>query len=425
MRIQRLTCGSELVILRNNSNDFTPFAYARLHESLKVSMTQQLQRSGPLKGVRIVEMSNIGPGPFCGMLLADLGADVVSVQRLSTGDLGFDIDTRFDFLNRSKSAVGVDLKSPEGVGLILDLIAGADLLIEGFRPGVMERLGLGPKICHGVNPRLVYGRMTGWGQDGPMAQMAGHDINYIALTGALAAIGPNGGAPVPPLNLVGDFGGGSLYLALGLLAALTEARVSGQGQVVDAAMVDGVASLMAMHSGYRQAGIWSLERGANSVDGGSPWYTTYETKDGKWMAVGAVEKRFYAILVGRLGLDPETLPKQYDARRWGELRAIFAETFATKTRDEWERIFDGTDACVSPVLDIDEAPQHPVARARSMYLNHDGVSEPAPAPRFSRTPGKVQGPPPVAAETTASTLADWGISEDRIAGLKQSGTIAG
>ena len=378
---------------------------------------------GPLAGVRIVEMSNIGPGPFCGMLLADLGAEVVSVQRLVTGDLGFDIDRRYDLLNRSKQAVAIDLKSPDGVAVVKDMIAGADVLIEGFRPGVMERLGLGPDICLGINPRLVYGRMTGWGQEGPLAQTAGHDINYIAMSGALAAIGPKGGAPAVPLNLVGDFAGGSLYLAMGLLAALVEARNSGQGQVVDAAMLDGAANLLAMHLGYRQAKFWNLERGTNAVDGGSPWYTTYRTSDDRWMAVGAVEKRFYREFVERLGFDPDALPAQDDRSRWDELRNIFAAEFAKKTRDEWERAFAGSDACVSPVLDMDEAPRHPAANARGTFLERDGVIEPAPAPRFSRTPAAVRNEPPDPRQTTASALESWGIAQDRIEGLARAGLI--
>ncbi|MTE01643.1 CoA transferase [Paracoccus sp. YIM 132242] len=380
---------------------------------------------GPLAGVRIVEMSNIGPAPFCAMLLADLGAEVISVQRLAAGDLGFAIDPRFDLLNRSKRAVGVDLKAPEGVALVRDLVARADLLIEGFRPGVMERLGLGPEVCSQINPKLVYGRLTGWGQTGPMARMAGHDINYISMTGALAAIGPKDGAPAIPLNLVGDFAGGSLYLAMGLLAALTEARASGTGQVVDAAMVDGVASLMAMHMGYRQADFWSLERGTNAVDGGAPWYAAYETKDGKWMAVGAVEKRFYAEFIARLGLGAADLPGQNDRARWDDLRASIAARFMERTRDEWVAVFDGSDACVTPVLDMDEARDHPAAVARETYLTMDGVVEPAPAPRFSRTPGRIQGPPPDPQVTTAPALADWGIDADRIAGLRTAGIIAG
>ncbi|MBX3573589.1 MAG: CoA transferase [Mesorhizobium sp.] len=378
---------------------------------------------GPLHGVKVVEMSNIGPGPFCGMLLADLGAEVVSVQRLATTDLGFDIGLRYDLLNRSKQAVAIDLKAAEGVALVKDLVVGADLLIEGFRPGVMERLGLGPEVCHTLNPRLVYGRMTGWGQDGPLAQMAGHDINYIAMSGALAAIGPRDGAPVAPLNLVGDFAGGSLYLAMGLLAALVEARSSGQGQVVDAAMLDGSASLMTMHMGYRQADFWNLVRGTNSVDGGSPWYTTYRTSDGRWMAVGCVEQRFYREFVRLLGLDIAVLPKQHDQARWPDLRAVFEAEFATKSRDEWEKIFEGSDACVSPVLDMDEAPRHAAANARSTFVERGGIVEPAPAPRFSRTPSAIRNDPPDAHATTAATLAAWGVDPARVKALAAAGVI--
>ena len=378
---------------------------------------------GPLKGVRVVEMSNIGPGPFCGMLLADLGAEVVSVQRLAAGDLGFEIDLRYDFLNRSKQAVAIDLKSADGLATVKQMIAGADMLIEGFRPGVMERLGLGPDICLELNPKLVFGRMTGWGQDGPLAQMAGHDINYIAMSGALAAIGPKGGAPIVPLNLVGDFAGGSLYLAMGMLAALVEARQSGQGQVVDAAMVDGVANLLTMHLGYRQAKFWNLERGTNSVDGGAPWYTTYATSDGRWMAVGAVEKRFYTEFVGKLGLDSRSLPRQHVQSRWDELHNIFAAAFARKTRAEWEEIFEGSDACVSPVLDMDEAPRHPAANARKTFVDLDGVTEAAPAPRFSRTPTTIRNPPPDARRTTAFVLSAWGINDEDIRKLERNGQI--
>jgi alpha-methylacyl-CoA racemase len=378
---------------------------------------------GPLHGVRVVEMSNIGPGPFCGMLLADLGAEVVSVQRLAPSDLGFDIDRRYDLPNRSKQAVAVDLKAPEDVAVVKDMIAKADMLIEGFRPGVMERLGLGPNVCLALNPRLVYGRMTGWGQDGPLAHTAGHDINYIAIAGALAAIGPKGGAPVAPLNLVGDFAGGSLYLAMGLLAALVEARASGKGQVVDAAMVDGVTSLLTMHIGYRQANFWNLERGTNAVDGGSPFYTTYRTKDDRWIAVGAVEKRFYRDFIARLGLDPKTLPGQYDRARWNELRDIIAAEIAKRTRNEWEKRFEGSDACVSPVLDMDEAPHHPAAVSRRAYVDRDGVREPAPAPRFSRTPAAIRNTPPDARATTAKTLESWGIARGRIESLTKAGLI--
>jgi alpha-methylacyl-CoA racemase len=379
---------------------------------------------GPLAGIRVVEMSNIGPAPFCGMLLADLGATVLSVQRMAAADLGLDIPARYDFLNRGKQAVAVDLKAPDGVALVRDLIAGADILIEGFRPGVMERLGLGPEVCHADNPRLIYGRMTGWGQDGPLRDRAGHDINYIAMTGALAAIGPQGGDPVVPLNLIGDFGGGSMFLAMGLMAALVEQRASGKGQVIDAAMVDGVGALMAMHYGYRQAGIWSLDRGTNAVDGGAPWYTTYAASDGRHMAVGAVEKRFYLEMLSVLGLDPATLPKQHDAARWPELRAILAARFRTRTRDEWEAAFAGTDACVSPVLHMDECTTHPLATARGMFRTVDGVTEPAPAPRFSRTVCAPAAPPPDARASTMTTLAGWGLDSARIATLAEKGVIA-
>lgn len=378
---------------------------------------------GPLAGIRVVEMSNIGPAPFCGMLLADLGATVLSVQRMAAADLGLDVPARYDFLNRGKQAVAVDLKAPDGVALVRELIAGADILIEGFRPGVMERLGLGPDLCHADNPRLIYGRMTGWGQEGPLRDRAGHDINYIAMTGALAAIGPQGGDPVVPLNLIGDFGGGSMFLAMGLMAALVEQRASGKGQVIDAAMVDGVGALMAMHYGYRQEGIWSLDRGTNAVDGGAPWYTTYPTSDGRHMAVGAVEKRFYLEMLSVLGLDPADLPKQHDARRWPELREILAARFRTRTRDEWDAAFAGTDACVSPVLDMDECTTHPMAIARGMFRKADGVTEPAAAPRFSRTACTPAAPPPDARSTTAATLADWGLDSGRIAALGSKGII--
>jgi len=372
---------------------------------------------GPLSGVRVVEMSNIGPGPFCGMLLADMGADVVRVARLSTSDLGFDIEPRFDLLNRGKQAVAIDLKAPEGIEAVKTMIAAADVLIEGFRPGVMERLGLGPDVCHAVNPALVYGRLTGWGQAGSMAQMAGHDINYIALTGALAGIGERGRAPVPPLNLVGDFAAGSLYLAMGILAAVIEARTSGQGQVVDGAMVDGSASLMVMHHGYRQAGMWENERGANAVDGGSPYYTTYLTSDGKYMAVGAVEARFYRLMVELLGLADQSLPGQHDKSRWDELRARLAETFLTRTRDEWTAIFSGTDACVTPVLDLDESRLSDLAHERGLFEEVDGVVGPVAAPRFARTPARVRHGTLDPSASSRDALAAWGIPPDAIEAL--------
>ena len=378
---------------------------------------------GPLSGLKVVEMAGIGPGPLCGMLLADMGADVLRVDRLAAADLGFGIDIRYDVMNRAKRAVALDLKSPAGIAAALDVIRGADILIEGFRPGVMERLGLGPEECLAVNPRLVFGRMTGFGQEGPYKSLAGHDINYIAVAGALHAIGYKDGPPLPPMNLVGDFGGGALYLAMGVLAALHEARASGTGQVVDAAMVDGVASLMTMVFGYRQAGFWRNERGSNAVDGAAPYYTTYETSDGKYMAVGAIEKRFYAEFVRRLGLDGAELPEQNDRARWDELRARFAAAFASRTRAEWEAVFAEGDACVSPVLDMDECITHPFSKARSMFVTVDGVTGPAPAPRFSRTPGEVTRGPVDPRTDSHDALRAWGFSDGRIEELAAAGII--
>ena len=379
---------------------------------------------GPLKGVRIVEMSGIGPAPFCGMLLADLGADIIRIDRLAASDLGFNVDPRFDLLNRGKRAAALDIKTPEGAAAVKKLITGADALIEGFRPGVMERLGLGPDVCAALNPRLVYGRMTGFGQTGPMKDLAGHDINFIAMTGALHAIGPKDGPPVPPLNLIGDFGGGALYLAMGILAALLEARGSGQGQVVDAAMVDGVGSLMAMHFGLRQAGLWRNVRGANAIDGGAPFYTVYATRDGKFMAVGAIEKRFYAELLRRLGLAGADLPHQHDSVRRGELRARLAAVFETKTRAEWSELFADGDACVTPVLDMDECITHPLAQARQNFVTRDGVTGPAPAPKFSRTPGEVRGGAREPKADTRGALMAWGFAAQEIDALAAAG-VAG
>lgn len=379
---------------------------------------------GPLAGLKIVEMSGIGPGPFCGMLLADMGAEVIRVDRLAASDLGFDIDIRFDVMNRSKRAIAVDLKSPEGIATVKELIAKADVLIEGFRPGVMERLGLGPDVCLDVNPRLIFGRMTGFGQEGPMKNLAGHDINYIAVTGALHAIGHKNGPPLPPMNLVGDFGGGALYLAMGILAALHEVHTSGKGQVIDAAMIDGVASLMTMVMGYRQSGFWINERGMNPVDGGAPYYTTYRTRDGKYMAVGAIEKRFYAEMLHRLGLDAKELPDQDDRSRWDELQARFTTVFAGKTREEWAAIFAEGDACVSPVLDMDESANTPLSTSRGMFVTLDGVVSPAPAPRFSRTPSEVMGPPVDARKDTRGALRAWGFEESRIDTLAAARIIA-
>ena len=365
--------------------------------------------SGPLHGLRVIEMPAIGPVPFCGMLLADLGADVLRIDRTGDVDLGLQVEPQYELLGRGKRSLALDLKDAKAIALVLDLVGKADVLIEGFRPGVMERLGLGPDVVQQRNPRLVYGRMTGWGQQGPLAQAAGHDINYIALTGALHAIGPAGSKPVPPLNLIGDFGGGSLYLAMGVLAALFERQSSGQGQVVDAAMVDGAASLMALFYGLKGAGLWSDTRGANVLDGGAPWYDAYECRDGGHVAIGAIEGRFYAELIRVLGLDPAILPKQHDRRNWPSLRAAIAASFRTKTRDEWCALMEGTDICFAPVLSLDEAPRHPHMAARQTFVAPDGVTQPAPAPRFSRSSCGIARRPPRRGEGGDGALAEWDV----------------
>jgi alpha-methylacyl-CoA racemase len=381
---------------------------------------------GPLQGCRVVELAGIGPTPFCAMLLADLGADVVRIDRPSRGDLdlGIPLPRRYSVLLRGRRSARVDLKDPAGAEVVLRLVEAADALIEGFRPGVAERLGLGPDVCLARNPRLVYGRMTGWGQDGPLAAAAGHDINYIALAGALHAIGPAGGPPVPPLNLVGDFGGGGAYLALGVLAGIIESRTSGQGQVVDAAMVDGAASLMASAYGMHAAGVHTDERGENLIDGGSFFYGTYETADGRWVAVGSIERRFYDQLLGVLGIDPAEIPDRDDRARWPEHRRRLAEIFRTRTRDEWVALMEGTDICFSPVLDLGEAPTHRHNRDRGTFVEVDGVVQPAPAPRFSRTAAVIQRPPCSPGEHTAEALADWGFAADEIERLTQQGAIS-
>ncbi len=345
-------------------------------------MTHDSGRPGPLSSVRIIEFAGIGPGPHAAMLLADLGADVIRVQR--PGELPKE-GRNADALLRGRRVVEANLKNPADRETILNLVAKADAVIEGFRPGVMERLGFGPADLEAVNPRLVYGRMTGWGQDGPRANLAGHDMNYISLTGLLHAIGRADERPTPPLNLVGDFGGGSMFLVIGMLAALVERDVSGKGQVIDAAMVDGASVLGQMMWAFRGTGLWQDRRGANLLDTGAPFYEVYETSDGKWMAVGAIEPQFYAELLTGLGLEGEELPHQLDTGRWDELKARFTEVFATKTRDEWAAVFDGTDACVSPILDFLEAPQDPHLAARGTLVEIDGVMQAQVAPRFSRT----------------------------------------
>ena len=379
--------------------------------------------TGPLAGIKVVEIAGIGPGPFCAMMLADMGAEVLRVDRTAEADIGFAGDPRKSLLNRGRRSVAVDLKNPAGIGAVKRLVAGADALIEGFRPGVMERLGLGPDECLAANPRLVYGRMTGWGQDGPIAHAAGHDINYIALSGVLHAIGRHGGPPVPPLNLVGDFGGGGMYLAFGVVCALLEAGRSGRGQVVDASMVDGSASLSTAIFGLRAMGIWSEERGDNLLDSGAPWYDVYETKDDKYVAIGSLERRFYGELMRLTGLAADNPPKQWDRTQWPELRARLATVFKAKTRDEWCAIMEGSDVCFAPVLSYAEAPQHPHNRARATFVEVDGIEQPAPAPRFSRTPPAIQRPPARPGEHTEEALADWGFSAADIAQLRQAGAL--
>lgn len=373
---------------------------------------------GPLKGIRILEFAGIGPGPFCAMLLADLGAEVVRLDR-KEGPPG----TRQDFVGRGRRSVVLDLKSPAAIEAALRLVEGADALIEGFRPGVMERLGLGPEVCLSRNPRLVYGRMTGWGQDGPLAHSAGHDMNYIALTGALWSIGRAGERPVPPLNLVGDYGGGGMLLAMGLLAALLEAKGSGRGQVVDAAMVDGAALLMAPIYAMLARGRWQNERGANMLDGAAPWYDTYECADGRFLSVGPIEPQFFELLLRTLGLDPAQHAGRMEPAHWPALKAELTAIFRTRTRDDWAGLFEGTDACVAPVLDLREAPAHPHNAARGTFQQRDGAVQPAPAPRFSRTPAAPGLPPPLRGEHTGQVLAEWGFAARDIEALRQAGAI--
>lgn len=380
---------------------------------------------GPLAGVTVIEMASIGPAPFAGMLMADLGARIIRVDRRGDADLGIPGRApKFDVLARGRESIAVDVKSEAGREIVLKLVAAADGLIEGFRPGVMERLGLGPDVLHASNPRLVIGRMTGWGQTGPWADRAGHDIDYIAMAGALHAFGRKGQAPVPPLNLIGDFGGGGMFLVVGMLAGLLEAKTSGKGQVVDAAMVDGTAVLMGMFYAMQSSGRWKDERGVNILDTGAPWYDVYETADGKHIAVGAIETKFYAELLERLGLSGRTdLPKQHDAKRWDELRAVFAATFKTKTRDDWEQVFEGSDACVAPILSMTEARRHPHMASRQVIVEREGVVQPAPAPRFERTPGAIGATPVAPGTHTDQILAGLGYSAADIARLKASGTV--
>jgi alpha-methylacyl-CoA racemase len=379
---------------------------------------------GPLKGFRIIEMAGIGPAPFCAMMLADMGAEVIRVDRREKADLGLDRAPAYEVMNRGRKTIAVDIKKPEAVEIVKRLVGDADALIEGFRPGVMERLGLGPEELAKVNPRLVFGRMTGFGQEGPLAARAGHDINYIALAGVLSHLGRAGERPVHPLNLVGDFGGGGMYLAFGVVCAMLEAQRSGKGQVVDAAMVDGAASLMAMFHGMWSEGIWREERGTNMLDTGAPWYDVYETKDGTYVSIGSIEGRFYADLLGRLGLTNEALPKQHDRAGWPVLRARFTEIFKSKTRGEWEKVFEGSDACFAPVLSISEVTHHPHNAVRSTFITRDGVQQPAPAPRFSRTRPELGEASKPAGADTRTVLAAAGYSEAEVEKLVAAG-VAG
>ena len=379
---------------------------------------------GPLYGLRVVEFAGIGPGPFCGMLLADMGADVLRVDRAQAVELGMGTDPKFDVLGRGKRSIALDLKSAGHVRAARELVDRSDAVIEGFRPGVLERLGLGPAECLQRNPKLVFGRVTGWGQDGPLAKTAGHDINYIALTGALHAIGRKGEAPVPPLALVGDFGGGAMFLAFGVVCALLEAQRSGKGQVVDAAIVDGAALLMAPVFARHAAGSWIDERGSNALDGGAPWYDTYETADGAYVSIGPIEQRFYDDMLARMGLAAAAgLPDRHDRAGWPALRAILADCFRRRTRAEWIQVFEGSDACFAPVLSLADAPAHPHHQARGTFTHEHGYPEPLPAPRLSRTPAKTLRPAPRPGEGGAAALAEWQFSAAQIAAFEADGVL--
>jgi alpha-methylacyl-CoA racemase len=385
---------------------------------------RQVEMSGPLEGLRVIEVVGIGPGPFAAMMLADMGAEVLRIDRHDSATAERDVERPRDLLGRGRRSVGIDLKHPDGVGALLELVEQADCLIEGFRPGVAERLGIGPEECMSRNPRLVYGRMTGWGQEGPYAQAAGHDINYIALAGALEPIGRSGERPLPPLNLVGDFGGGGMLLAFGVVCAVLEARQSGRGQVVDAAMVDGAAVLMTFIRGLKYMGLWEGERGTNLLDTGAPFYEVYETADGGYVSVGAIEPQFYAELVRLSGFDTEEFPAQMDRSQWPAMKERMAQLFRLKSRDEWCEIMEGSDACFAPVLSMDEAPLHRHNRARTSFVEVEGVVQAAPAPRFSRTPARISGPPPRPGQHTDDALVDWGFSPEHVAKLRSDGAVA-
>jgi alpha-methylacyl-CoA racemase len=379
-----------------------------------------LNLSGPLAGLRIIEIGGIGPGPFCAMMLADMGAEVIRVNRAA----GTAIDVaELPFLARGRRSIALNLKSEAGLAALLKLVEKADGLIEGFRPGVTERLGFGPDVCLERNPAIVYGRMTGWGQTGPMAQMAGHDINYISISGALGSIGRKGEAPLAPLNLVGDFGGGGMLLAFGVLAALLERQRSGRGQVVDASMVEGSALLMTMMYEMLGAGFWNLERGTNPLDCGAPFYDSYECADGKFISFGSLEPKFFAVLIDVLGLEPSDQAGRNDPANWPSLRERIGSAVKQRTRDEWEEVLGGSDACFAPILDMSEAPSHPHNVARESFIEIGGVTQPAPAPRFSRTPGRVSAPAATRGEHGREILADWGFDSDEVEQLESAGGL--
>ena len=382
---------------------------------------------GPLTGIRILELAGIGPGPFAAMMLSDMGADVLRVDRAAAVRDPIPAEPHADILNRGRRSIALDLKHPDAVATALRLIEQADALIEGFRPGVMERLGLSPEVCLERNPRLVYGRITGWGQEGPLAHAAGHDINYIALAGSLEPLGRKGGPPTPPLNLVGDFGGGGMLLAFGVACALVERGASGRGQVVDAAMVDGAATLMTMIHRMRQLGMWRDERGTNMLDTGAHFYDTFETADGRYVAIGSIEPQFYAELLEKTGLAGSEagadLPRQLDRDQWPAMKQRLAAIFKSKTRDAWCEIMEGSDVCFAPVLTMEEAPRHPHIAARETFVTVAGRVQPAPSPRFSRTRPAIQRPPPQAGEHTDEALADWGLAAEEIRKLREAGAV--
>ncbi len=375
---------------------------------------------GPLKGVKIIELAGIGPGPMCAMLLADLGATVLRIERKQAVDLGNPRPLKFNLLLRNRKAIALDLKNPDAVAMVLDLVSDADGLIEGFRPGVVERLGLGPEDCFKRNPKLVFGRMTGWGQEGPLAMAAGHDLNYIAITGALHSIGRKGQPPTPPLNLLGDYAGGSLYLAMGMLAAIIEARQSNKGQVVDAAIVDGTASLMTSIFGLYAGGLLSLERGTNTSDTGAYFYDVYQCSDGQWVSIAPIEGRFHSEFLKRIGINESEIGEQRDKASWAQSRKLIAACIAQKSREEWVEILEGTDSCFAPVLTMAEAPNHPHMRSRSTLIEIDGVVQPAPAPRFSRTAPNMPTPPE--SPNADLALSVW-MSEERVRDWKTKGVL--